>query len=102
MNIKQVHQGGTFKSIHLKKAKSRITCVAHLFLLLLIISKNESYLTLSLTHECWVTLHSFLQQLILSLTSNVFDLRNTIRVLNSLNSDQAQHFVGPDLGPNSL
>ena len=26
--------------------------------------------------------------------------RNTIRVSNSLASDQAQHFVGPDLGPN--
>ena len=26
--------------------------------------------------------------------------RNTIRVLNSLDSVQAQHFVGPDLGPN--
>ena len=28
--------------------------------------------------------------------------RNTIRVSNSLNPDQAQHFVGPDLGPNCL
>ena len=25
-----------------------------------------------------------------------------IRVANSLNSDQARHFVGPDLDPNSL
>ena len=28
--------------------------------------------------------------------------RNTIRVSNGLVSDQAQHFVGPDLGPNCL
>ena len=28
--------------------------------------------------------------------------RNTIRVLNSLDQDQDRHFVGPDLGPNSL
>ena len=28
--------------------------------------------------------------------------RNTIRVSNSLDPDQAQHFVGPDLGPNCL
>ena len=28
--------------------------------------------------------------------------RNTIRVSNSLNLDQAQHFAGPDLGPNCL
>ena len=29
-------------------------------------------------------------------------LRNTIRVSNILDPDQAQHFVGPDLGPNCL
>ena len=28
--------------------------------------------------------------------------RNTIRVSNSLDTDQAQRFVGPDLGPNCL
>ena len=28
--------------------------------------------------------------------------RNTIRVSNSLDLDQAQHFVKPDLGPNCL
>ena len=28
--------------------------------------------------------------------------RTTIRVSNSLESDQARHFVGPDLGPNCL
>ena len=27
---------------------------------------------------------------------------NTIRVSNSLDIDQARHFVGPDLGPNCL
>ena len=27
-------------------------------------------------------------------------LRNTIKVLNGLDQDQAQHFVGPDLGRN--
>ena len=29
-------------------------------------------------------------------------LRNTIQVSNSLDLDQAGHFVGPDLGPNFL
>ena len=29
-------------------------------------------------------------------------LRKTIRVLNSLDPDQDQHSVGPDLGPNCL
>ena len=28
--------------------------------------------------------------------------RNIIRVLNRLDPDQTQHFVGPDLGPNCL
>ena len=28
--------------------------------------------------------------------------RNTIRVSNSLDPDQARHLVGPDLGPNCL
>ena len=28
--------------------------------------------------------------------------RNTIKVSNSLDPDQAQHFVGPDLGTNCL
>ena len=27
---------------------------------------------------------------------------NTFRVSNSLDPDQARHFVGPDLGPNCL
>ena len=29
-------------------------------------------------------------------------IRNTISVLNSLDPDQARHFVRPDLGPNCL
>ena len=28
--------------------------------------------------------------------------RNTIRVSNSLDPDQAGHFIGPDVGPNCL
>ena len=28
--------------------------------------------------------------------------RNTFRVSNSFDPDQARHFVGPDLGPNCL
>ena len=32
----------------------------------------------------------------------VLDFFNTIRASNSLNPDQAGHFVGPDLGPNEL
>ena len=28
--------------------------------------------------------------------------RNTIRVSNSVDPDQARHFVGPDMGPNCL
>ena len=32
----------------------------------------------------------------------MLDLYNIIRVSYSLDPDQAQHFVGPDLGPNCL
>ena len=32
----------------------------------------------------------------------MFDFFNTIRVSNNLDSDQARHLVGPDLGPNCL
>ena len=32
----------------------------------------------------------------------LLDFFNTIRVSNSLDPDRARHFVGPDLGPNSL
>ena len=33
---------------------------------------------------------------------SIISLRKTIRVSNSLNLDQARHFVVPDLGPNCL
>ena len=32
----------------------------------------------------------------------MMDFFNTIRQSNSLDPDQARHFVGPDLGPNCL
>ena len=32
----------------------------------------------------------------------MLDFFNTIHVSNTLNPDQARHFVGPDLGPNCL
>ena len=31
-----------------------------------------------------------------------YSFRNTTRVSNSWDADQARHFVGPDLGPNCL
>ena len=36
------------------------------------------------------------------LTFSENSFKNTIRVSNSLDPDQARHFVGPDLGPNCL
>ena len=33
---------------------------------------------------------------------SIIIFRNTIRVSNSLNADQARHCAGPDLGPNCL
>ena len=35
-------------------------------------------------------------------TLRMLDFFYTIRVSNSLDPDQARHFVGPDLGPNCL
>ena len=35
-------------------------------------------------------------------TSSNFFFRNTIRMSNSLDPDQARNFVGTDLGPNCL
>ena len=46
---------------------------------------------------------TFCRQLIFS--KSIFfqnSFRNNIRVSNSLDPDQARHFVGPDLGPNCL
>ena len=45
-------------------------------------------------------LHVFLHSLLLC--HRILDFFNTIRVSNSLDPDQARHFVGPDLGPNCL
>ena len=43
-----------------------------------------------------------LVELLLILTFSKKIFRNTIRVSNSLDPDQALRFVGPDLGPNCL
>ena len=46
----------------------------------------------------WVIFHASLSKINFSKKSS----RNTIRVSNSLDPDQARHFVRPDLGPNCL
>ena len=55
---------------------------------------------------CWVFLLAFLQSADYFQKSSFQNesLRNTsiIRVSNSLDQNQARHFVGPDLGPNCL
>ena len=49
----------------------------------------------------WVILHDFLCFFKINFfQKNSF--RNTIRVSNSSDPDQARHFVGPDLDPNCL
>ena len=55
--------------------------------------------------EFLVFLHAFIGRLLIFFQNQLFrkkSLTNTIRVLNSLDPDQARHFVGPDLGPNCL
>ena len=53
---------------------------------------------------CTVVLHAFWRLLafFFNLTFSNYSLRNTIRVSNSLDQDQARCFVGPELGPNCL
>ena len=51
----------------------------------------------------WETLHAFLSSV--DIFQNHFSktsFRNTIRVSNSLDPDQARHIVGPDLYPKCL
>ena len=52
----------------------------------------------------WVVLNAFLSSadFLQKLTLSKNSLRNTIRVSNSLDPDQTQHFVEPDLGANCL
>ena len=57
-----------------------------------------------------LTLHAFLSSVDFFFFLNLFfffkkkkkSFRNTIRVSNSLELDQARRFVGPDLGPSYL
>ena len=44
----------------------------------------------------------FLSSAVVFLTFFENNFRNIIRVSNTLDLDQAQHFVGPDLGPHYL
>ena len=44
----------------------------------------------------------FCRLIFFKITFSKNSLRNTIGVSNSLNTDQARHFVGPDVGPNCL
>ena len=54
--------------------------------------------------DYWVIFHAFLSSadFFSKWTFLINSFRNTIRVSNSLLPDQAQHYVGPDLGPNCL
>ena len=51
---------------------------------------------------CWVILHAFLSADFFQNTFLESSFRNAIRVSNSLEPDQAQQNVGPDLDPNCL
>ena len=54
--------------------------------------------------DSWEILHAFWSSA--EFFQNKFfqkkSFRNTIRVSNSSDPDQARHYVGPDLGPNCL
>ena len=67
---------------------------------------NKKIANFGLTIACWVIFHTLLIMLsadfFFKLTFSKSSFRNTIRVLDSLDSDQDLHSVGPDLGPNCL
>ena len=53
----------------------------------------------------WEIFHAFLSPADFFFQNQLFlknSFRNTIRVSNSLDPDQARHYVGPDLDPNCL
>ena len=68
----------------------------------------QVFLSMLCNNSCWVILHVFLSYgdffffSFFKLSFSKKSFRNTIRVSNSLDPDQARHFVGPDLGPNCL
>ena len=71
-----------------------------------VVGTHMKYLTKALLTLCLLDiLHAFLSSVDLFSKINFLkkkSFRNTIRVLNSLDPDQARHFVGSDLVPNCL
>ena len=65
---------------------------------------SAAIMTGTLTLCMRIILHAFLLSvdLFFKLTFSKTPFRNTIRVSNSLDPDQARRFVGPDLDPNCL
>ena len=59
---------------------------------------------MTLLFAYWVILHTFLSSVdfFFKLTFSKTSFRNNIIVSNSLDPDQAECFVGPDLDPNCL
>ena len=58
-----------------------------------------------LSFACWENFPRFCCCLLIFFSKLTFSknyFRNTIRVSNSLDPDQARRYVGPDLGPNYL
>ena len=61
--------------------------------------KDTTFIWVKTYFACWKIFHEFCH--LLMFFSKLFfnSFRNTIRDSNSLDPDQAEHFVGPDLGP---
>ena len=65
--------------------------------------RKESNQTKQINSAYWEILRAFLLSAIFSKSTFLKNsLMNTIRTSNSLDPDQAGHFVRPDLGPNCL
>ena len=63
----------------------------------------KRFLSYTFNSACWVIFHDFLSSRFFSKSSFLKNsFRDIIWVSNSLDPDQAQQGVGPDLGPNCL
>ena len=64
------------------------------------LQKIQFWSAFGFSNIAFIYFHTFI--IVAYFTLWMLDFFNTIQVSNSLDPDQAWHFVGPDLGPNWL
>ena len=105
-----MHRNHLHITVAVLQTLNRLRCKIVLFLLLSKLmdaagTQKTHYISVIKTKPFanWVILHDFCRMLNFSKSTFLKNsLRNSIIMLNSLDPDEARHFVGPDLCPNSL